>query len=113
VANVETYGPWLRLTPAASPVDGFFDVFAMRGATKRELLAKLLRCHLRWPATEPGTLLLRGRRVYVAAPRARRDALELIPGLLQVVVSPAMARKLERAVQSADGMSVIDRGRVA
>jgi diacylglycerol kinase family enzyme len=113
VANVETYGPWLRLTPAASPVDGFFDVFVMRSATKRELLAKLLRCHLRWPATEPGTLLLRGRRVSVAAPQARRDALELVPGLLQVVVSPAMARKLERAVQSADGMSVIDRGRVA
>jgi diacylglycerol kinase family enzyme len=25
VANVETYGPWLRLTLAASPVDGLFD----------------------------------------------------------------------------------------
>jgi hypothetical protein len=113
VANVETYGPWLRLTPEASPVDGFFDVFVMRSATKRELLAKLLRCHLRWPATERGSLLLRGRRVSVASPQARRDALELIPSLLQVVVSPAMARRLERAVPSADGMSVTDRGLVA
>jgi diacylglycerol kinase family enzyme len=113
VANVATYGPWLRLTPTASPVDGFFDVFVMRSATKRELLAKLLRCHLRWPATEPGTLRLRGRRVSVAAPQARRDALELIPSLLQVVVSPAMARKLERDVWSADEVSVIDRRLVA
>src|SRR5262249_13967680 len=27
VANVETYGPWLPLTPGASPVDGLLDVF--------------------------------------------------------------------------------------
>jgi hypothetical protein len=49
----------------------------------------------------------------VAAPHAARDALELIPGLLPVVVSSAMARRLERDVQSADGVSVIGRALAA
>jgi diacylglycerol kinase (ATP) len=102
VANVETYGPWLRLTPTASPVDGLFDVFVMRGTTKLELLAKLIRCHLRWPAREFGTLLVRGRRVSVAARQSGRDLLEVIPGLLPVVVSPTVARRLERDVPAAD-----------
>jgi diacylglycerol kinase (ATP) len=95
VANVETYGPWLRLTPAASPVDGLFDVFVMHGTTKLELLAKLLRRHLRWPATESEALLVRGRRVSVGGGQRAPDVLEVLPGSLAVVVSSAMARKLE------------------
>jgi diacylglycerol kinase family enzyme len=91
VANVETYGGWLRLTPAASPVDGLFDVFVMQGTTKREILAKLLRRHFRLPGDNSGTRLYRGRRVSVAASRSARNELELIPGVLPVLVSPETA----------------------
>jgi diacylglycerol kinase family enzyme len=113
VANVETYGPWLTLTPAASPVDGLFDVFVMRGATKLEALAKLLRRHLRLPAAEQGSLFCRGRRVSVAASRSTRDELEVIPGLLPVVVSMEMATRLDRQVPPAARPLEIGHPRVA
>lgn len=103
VANVETYGPWLRLTPAASPVDGLFDVFVMHGATKREVLAKLLRRHLRVPGTESGTHVYRGRRVSVVASGSPREDLELVPGVLPVLVSPETRRAFDRALAPADG----------
>jgi diacylglycerol kinase (ATP) len=92
VANVETYGPWLRLTPKASPVDGVFDVFVMAGATKLEVLAKLLRRHLRLPGTQSG-MVYRGRRVTVVSDSARED-LELLTGALPVLVRPETRRAL-------------------
>jgi diacylglycerol kinase (ATP) len=113
VANVETYGAWLTLTPAASPIDGLFDVFVMGGATKREILAKLLRRHLRLPAAEPGTLLCRARRVSVAGSRSTRDELEVLPGLLPVLVSMETATRLHRNVLPAGRPLGISRGRVA
>jgi diacylglycerol kinase (ATP) len=106
VANVETYGPWLRLAPAASPVDGLFDVFVMRGATKREVLSKLLRRHLRIPGADSGSELHRGRRVSVAAFGSVRDDLELAPGVLPVLVSPDVRRAFDRAVAPADAAPV-------
>jgi diacylglycerol kinase (ATP) len=109
VANVKTYGPWLPLTPAASPVDGLFDVFVMRRATRLEVLAKLLRRQLRLPGVEQGTLLHRGRRVCVARSRSARDELVLIPALLPVVVSPPTAAALEREVISTHGGSTTGR----
>ncbi len=112
VANVKTYGPWLELTPTASPVDGLFDVFVMRGTTKREILAKLLRRHLRLPGTEQGTMLDRGRRVSIRAPQSARAELELVPGVLPVMVSPETARILGRA-RGADDFSRLRRGQVA
>ena len=108
VANVETYGPWLRLTPAASPVDGLFDVFVMHGATKREVLAKLLRRHLRIPGADPGTQhVYRGRRVSVMASGSPRQDLELAPGVLPVLVSPATQRAFDQALVPADGASPV------
>ncbi len=113
VANVETYGPWLRLTPAASPIDGLFDVFVMRGTTKREILARLLQRHLRLPGSEHGTLLCRGRRVSVAGPQSARDEIELRPRLLPVLVSPETATTLERDVLEVSGVARIVHGREA
>ena len=92
VANVQTYGGWLQLTPAASPTDGLFDVFVMHGATKREILASLLRRHLRIPGSEAGTHVYRGRRASVVASGAPRYDLELVPGVLPVLVSPETRR---------------------
>jgi diacylglycerol kinase (ATP) len=105
VANVETYGPWLRLTPAASPVDGLFDVFVMHGATKREVLGKLLRRHLRVPGADSGTHVYRGRRVSVVASAAPQQNLELVPGVLPVLVSPDTRRAFDQALVPAVGAS--------
>jgi hypothetical protein len=104
VANVETYGPWLRLTPEASPVDGLFDVFAMHGATKREVLAKLLSRYLRLPGTS-GTQVHRGRRVSVVTSGSPREDLELVPGVLPVLVSPEVRNAFDRPLAPADGAS--------
>jgi diacylglycerol kinase (ATP) len=98
VANVETYGSWLRLAPTASPTDGLLDVFVMGAATRGGALARLLRWQLR--LGEPGrdAPVWRGRRVVVAGPQGR-DEIGLVPGLLPVVVSheAAEARGLRRA----------------
>jgi diacylglycerol kinase (ATP) len=107
VANVETYGPWLRLTPAASPVDGLFDVFVMEGAMKRQVLATLLRRHLRIPGSQSGTRVYRGRRVSVLDGGAVRENLELLPGVLPVVVSPAVRRALDQALVRDGGAAPI------
>lgn len=98
VANVKTYGAWLPLTPDASPVDGLFDVFVMKGTTHRQVFAKLLRRHLRIPAAaDETTLLCRGQRVLVSNRRSTtRDQLETLPHRLPVVVSPETAAALER-----------------
>jgi diacylglycerol kinase (ATP) len=113
VANVETYGPWLRLTPAASPIDGVFDVFAMSGTTAREVLARLLKRHCRLPGTEQGALVCRGRHVSVAAPHHARDELDLIPGLLRVAVSSETAEALTRDLARIDGASEVGTSQVA
>jgi diacylglycerol kinase (ATP) len=107
VANVETYGPWLRLTPAASPIDGLFDVFVMHGATKREVLAKLLRRHLRIPGADSGTHVYRGQRVSVVASGSPRQDLELVPGVLPVLVSPDTRSALDQALGPVDGASPV------
>lgn len=113
VANVPTYGAWLPLTPAASPIDGLFDVFVMRSAPKLQILARLLKRQLRLPGGESGALVSRGRRVFVNAPHQPRQHLELMPRLLPVVVSPATAEALERSLARADRLSRVGRGQVA
>ena len=94
VANVEAYGPWLPLTPEASPVDGLLDVFVMRRTAKREVLARLLKRQLRLPGTDPHALLCRGRRISVTAPRKVRDTLRVLPRRLPVLVPRATAEAL-------------------
>jgi hypothetical protein len=96
VANVRTYGSWLPLTPDASPVDGLFDVFVMKGASRRQVFGKLLRRHLRIPGAGAGTLLCRGERVSVSGPGSAREQLESLRHRLPVVVSPETAAALER-----------------
>jgi diacylglycerol kinase (ATP) len=113
VANVETYGGWLRLTPAASPVDGLFDVFVMHGATKRRVLARLLKRQLRLPGVDQGSQLYRGRRVSVAASPSTPAKLQLIPGVLPIVVAPETARVLERDRTMGDHRHPIGRRQLA
>ena len=113
VANVQTYGGWLPLTPAASPTDGLFDVFVMHGATKREILARLLRRYLRIPGTEAGTQVYRGRRASVVASGAPRYDLELVPGVLPVLVSPETRRAFDQELVLGDSASPVRHRRPA
>jgi diacylglycerol kinase (ATP) len=100
VANVESYGPWLPLTPEASPVDGLFDVFVLRGATHRQVFLDLLLRHLRLPGTDAVGMLYRGRRVSVSGSRRPHDRLELLRRRLPVVVLPETAARLQQGLDS-------------
>jgi diacylglycerol kinase family enzyme len=95
-ANVKAYGAWLPLTPDASPVDGAFDVFVMRGKSHLHVVAQLLRRHLRIPGGGAGMSLHRGRQVSVSGLRSVRDQLEVMPQGLPLVVSPEVVTALER-----------------
>jgi diacylglycerol kinase (ATP) len=96
VANVQTYGPWLRLTPEASPIDGLFDVFTMGGMTKGRLLGELLRRHLRLAGTGDADLLARGQEVSVGSQNSVPDRLRLIPRVLSVMAPRTVARAFDR-----------------
>ncbi len=97
VANVNTYGAWLPLTPDASPLDGLLDVFVIRAASRRRVFAKLLRRHLRIPGAGPGVFRGRGRRVSVSG-GSIHDELEALPRQLPVIVSPEALAALERGL---------------
>jgi diacylglycerol kinase (ATP) len=101
VANVQAYGPWLPLTPEASPTDGFLDVFVMRGNATREILARLLRRHLRLPGTDPRAVNCRGRRIIVTAPPKMREELHVMARRLPVLVPSATAELLARGLSRA------------
>jgi len=113
VANVETYGPWLPLTPDASPIDGLLDVFVMRRASKREMLGKLLGKQLRLLGATAGAVLCRGRRISISSPHRVREEIELIPRRLPVVVSSETAAALARDLARLGGFSQPARRQVA
>jgi diacylglycerol kinase family enzyme len=96
VANVKAYGAWLPLIPDASPVDGVFDVFVMRGQSHLRVVARLLRRHLRIPGGRTGMSLHRGRQVRVSGLRSVRDQLQVMPQGLPLLVSPEVVAALER-----------------
>jgi diacylglycerol kinase (ATP) len=104
VANVETYGAWLPLTPEASPIDGLLDVFVMRRTAKREIFARLVKRQLRLPGADPKTFVCRGRHISVAGPHLR-DELDVMPRRLPVVVSAETARALARGLARLGGFS--------
>jgi diacylglycerol kinase (ATP) len=113
VANVETYGPWLPLTPDASPIDGLLDVFAMRRADKRAILAALVQRHLRLAAGKPHGFVYRGREVSVAAPHRAAERLHVMPRRLPVLVSSHTAEGLAHGLARAGGLSYAGRREVA
>lgn len=90
VANVEAYGGFLSLTPAASPTDGLLDVFVLLRTTRLALWGRLLRRLLRLPTDAADALLVRGRRVSVVEGSVR-DEIEVLPRALRLLV-PAPSR---------------------
>jgi hypothetical protein len=113
VANVESYGPWLPLTPDASPVDGLFDVFVLRAATHRQVFLELLLRHLRMPGTDAIGMLYRGRRVSVSGLRRPHDRLETLRHRLPIIVSPETAARLQQGLRQRRPAAAPGPGRAA
>jgi hypothetical protein len=98
VANVETYRDFLSLTPAASPVDGRFDVFVVPRTSKWGLAWRLLRLKLRLRGRWTGVSVYRGREVVIVS-EAGRETLRTVRRVLPLLL-PAGA--LERIKQRQD-----------
>jgi len=96
VSNVATYGPWLPLTPEASPIDGLLDVFVMLGRSRREIATRLVAHQLRVSSPDERAMLYRAQRVSVTGPDGVRDEMTLLPGRLTVVVSRETAEALQQ-----------------
>jgi diacylglycerol kinase (ATP) len=93
VANVETYRGFLSLTPAASPIDGMFDVFLIPRVGKLHLAWRLFSLLLRLPGRWNGVRIYRGRRVIVTTPR-RRETLRTRRRVLPLLVRPGAIEAL-------------------
>jgi diacylglycerol kinase (ATP) len=89
VANVETYRGFLTLTPAASPLDGHFDIFLVPRGSRIGLMSRLIRLLLHLPGRWRGVRLYRGRRVTVTTPQ-RREELVVRPSVLPLLVRPGV-----------------------
>jgi diacylglycerol kinase (ATP) len=96
VANVETYRGFLTLTPAASPLDGLFDICVIPHTTKLRLILQLLRLALKLPGCWTGVRLLHARRVSVRVARHAPDELRLWCAALPLVVPAGSVAALER-----------------
>jgi len=95
VANVETYRDFLNLTPAASPIDGRFDVFVIPRTSKWGLAWRLLRLKLRLPGRWKGVSLYRGREVVVVS-EAGRETLRVVRRALPLLLPPGAIERLKR-----------------
>ena len=89
VANVETYRGFLSLTPTASPIDGFFDIFVIPGGSKLTVWTRIFRLLLRLPGRWDGVILCHGRSVRVTVNgRTDQDKLTLRRRALPLLVLP-------------------------
>ncbi|MGH7384386.1 MAG: diacylglycerol/lipid kinase family protein, partial [Candidatus Rokuibacteriota bacterium] len=95
VANVETYRDFLRLTPAASPIDGRFDVFVIPRTSKLGLAWRLVRLKLRLPGRWKGVAIYRGREVVVVS-EAGREMLRVARRVLPLLLPPGAAEEFKR-----------------
>jgi diacylglycerol kinase (ATP) len=95
VANVETYRDFLSLTPAASPIDGRFDVFVIPRTSKWGLAWRLLRLRLRLPGRWKGVSVYRGREVVVVS-EAGRETLRVVRRALPLLLPPGAIERLKR-----------------
>jgi diacylglycerol kinase (ATP) len=95
VANVGAYRGWLSLTPAASPIDGMFDVFLVRRVSKVGLVWRLLKLMFRLSGCWQGVALYRGRRVVVTTP-TRQEKLWIQRRALPLLLPPGAIESLRQ-----------------
>jgi diacylglycerol kinase (ATP) len=101
VANVETYRGFLSLTPTASPIDGFFDIFVIPGGSKLSVWTRVFKLLLRLPGRWEGVSLCRGRSVRVTV-NGRTDELTLRRRALPLVVLPESMEVLKSRQSEAE-----------
>jgi diacylglycerol kinase (ATP) len=104
VANVETYRGFLSLTPAASPIDGLFDVFVIPRVGRLRLAARLLKLLLRLPGRWRGVVLCRGRQVSVRVNGKRHDELRTLRRALPLLVPPGSVEALKQRQIEAEAL---------
>jgi diacylglycerol kinase family enzyme len=95
IANVETYRGFLSLTPAASPLDGFFDVCVVPRTTRMRVLAHLIKMTLEVPGCREEVGLYRGRRVRVRVNRGNPHDVRMVVGALPLLVPIGSVERLE------------------
>ena len=91
VANVETYRGFLSLTPTASPIDGYLDIFVIPGGSKLSVWTRIFKLLLRLPGRWNWGHSLPRRNVRVTA-NGRTDELTPAPARL---AAPGPARGIE------------------
>ena len=94
VANVETYRGFLSLTPTASPIDGYLDIFVVPGGSKLSVWTRIFKLLLRLPGRWNGVILCHGRNVRVTA-NGRTDELTLRRRALPLLVLPESIETLK------------------
>jgi diacylglycerol kinase (ATP) len=95
IANVETYRGFLSLTPAASPIDGRFDVFVVPRGGKLRLAWRLLKLKLRIPGRWKGVGMYRGRQVVITT-AAGSQTLRVVRRALPLLVPPGAIESLKQ-----------------
>jgi diacylglycerol kinase (ATP) len=94
VANVETYRGFLSLTPAASPIDGVFDIFVIPGGSKWSAWTRIFKILLRMPGRWDSVILRRGRSAHVTV-NGQTDELTLRRRALPLLVLPESLETLK------------------
>ena len=94
VANVETYRGFLSLTPAASPVDGVFDVFVIPGGSKWRVWTRIFKILLGLRGRWDGVILCHGRSARVTVD-GRTDEIALRRRVLPLLVLPESMETLK------------------
>jgi len=95
VANVETYRGYLSLTPAASPIDGLFDVFAVSARSRLRLWMRVLALFLGGSRKADGVTFERGQRVRVTVMGQPPEELSVCRGALPLLVLPQSVAELQ------------------
>lgn len=101
-ANVETYRGYLNLTPAASPMDGLFDVFVIPRAPKLAVLTRLFKLMFDLPGRWNDVLLCRGRCVRVTVDGQAPEVLTVRPRVLPLLVPQGSVESLKARQAAAD-----------
>jgi len=101
IANVETYGGFLSLTPGASPVDGVFDVCVIPRTTRARLLAQLITVMLDVPGSRDEIGLYRGRHVRVRVNRRKPEDVRILEGALPLRIPAGSLERLQARQASA------------
>ena len=92
---------FLSLTPAASPIDGMFDIFVIPRVGKLRLAWRLLSLLLGLRGRWKGVRLYRGRRVIVTTPR-RREVLHTRRRALALLVPRGALEALRHRTRDDD-----------